>query len=62
MGVTKIMERTMVPTHILNAGIYQAAINTQADLMMNAKDPNISFAFCKHKPHVDSPSANPNVA
>lgn len=35
--VVKIMERTMVPTHILNAGIYQEAINVQADLMVNAK-------------------------
>jgi len=35
--VVKIMEQTMVPTHILNAGLYQAAINVQADLMVNAK-------------------------
>jgi len=35
--VVKILEQTMVPTHILNAGIYQSAINTQADLMVNAK-------------------------
>ena len=35
--ITKIMEQTMVPTHILNAGIYQEAINTQADLMHTAK-------------------------
>ena len=31
------MEQTLVPTHILNAGIYQQAINVQADLMQNAK-------------------------
>lgn len=35
--VTKIIEQTMIPTHILNAGIYQQAINVQADLMLNAK-------------------------
>ena len=35
--ITKIMEQTMVPTHILNAGIYQEAINVQADLMHTAK-------------------------
>ena len=35
--ITKIMEQTMVPTHILNAGIYQEAINVQADLMYTAK-------------------------
>ena len=31
--ITKIMEQTMVPTHILNAGVYQEAINVQAELM-----------------------------
>ena len=35
--ITKIMEQTLVPTHILNAGVYQEAINVQADLMQNAK-------------------------
>jgi len=35
--ITKIMEQTLVPTHILNAGIYQEAINTQAELMRSAK-------------------------
>jgi len=35
--ITKIMEQTMVPTHILNAGIYQEAINVQAELMHTAK-------------------------
>jgi hypothetical protein len=35
--ITKIMERTMVPTHILNAGVYQEAINVQAELMHTAK-------------------------
>ncbi len=35
--VVKIMEQTLVPTHILNAGIYQQAINVQADLMLNAQ-------------------------
>ena len=35
--ITKIMEQTMIPTHILNAGVYQEAINTQAELMRTAK-------------------------
>ena len=39
--VTKIMEQTMVPTHILNAGLYQKAINVQADLMMNARSETV---------------------
>jgi hypothetical protein len=34
--VVNILERAVVPTHILNAGIYQEAINTQAELMRNA--------------------------
>jgi hypothetical protein len=35
--VIKIMEQSIIPTHILNAGIYQKAINVQADLMYNAR-------------------------
>ena len=34
--VVNILERAVVPTHILNAGIYQEAINTQAELMRTA--------------------------
>lgn len=37
--VVKIMEQTIVPTHILNANIYQEAINVQAGIM---KDPQVS--------------------
>lgn len=33
MLVNKIMEQTLVPTHILNADMYQKAINVQASLM-----------------------------
>lgn len=33
--VTKIMERAMVPTWILNQDVFQAAINTQYELMMD---------------------------
>lgn len=39
--ITKIMEQTMVPTHILNAGVYQEAINTQADLMRNGSSDTV---------------------
>lgn len=35
--VIKIIEQTIIPTHIINHGTYQLAINTQADLMINAK-------------------------
>ena len=34
--ITRIMEQTLVPTHILNAGVYQEAINTQVELMRSA--------------------------
>jgi glutamine synthetase type III len=34
--VNLILEQTLVPTWVLNADIYQKAINTQADLMMNS--------------------------
>lgn len=39
--VVKIFERTLIPTHILNAGLYQEAINTQADLMRNARSETV---------------------
>lgn len=35
--VNKLMEQTLVPTHILNQDIFQQAINTQAALMLSAK-------------------------
>ncbi len=34
--VNLIYEQTLIPSHVLNQGIHQAAINTQADLMVNA--------------------------
>lgn len=36
MLVNKIWEQTLVPSYILNADVYQKAINTQAYLMVNA--------------------------
>ena len=33
--VNKIMEQTLVPVHVLNADIYQKAINKQANIMTN---------------------------
>lgn len=35
--VVKILEQTMIPTYILNADIYQQAINVQAELMVSAR-------------------------
>lgn len=35
--VNLIWEQTQVPTWVLNQDVYQQAINTQADLMLNAK-------------------------
>ena len=34
--VNKILEQTLVPSHILNADLYQKALNTQASLMTTA--------------------------
>jgi len=35
--VNKILDQTMIPNHIINAPVYQKAINQQAHLMMNSK-------------------------
>jgi hypothetical protein len=35
--VNKLMEQTLVPTHILNQDLFQKALNTQAELMMHSK-------------------------
>jgi hypothetical protein len=34
--VNKVFEQSSIPTHILNADVFQKAINVQADLMSNA--------------------------
>ena len=39
--VNKIFEQTLVPTHVLNADIFQKAINTQAYLMLNANSEKV---------------------
>lgn len=39
--VTLLMERSLVPTHILNAPMYQRALNVQAELMMSAKSEKV---------------------
>jgi hypothetical protein len=39
--VNKIYEQTLIPTHVLNADIYQKAINTQAYLMLNANSEKV---------------------
>ena len=35
--VNDIYERSLIPIHVLNAGLFQEALNTQAHLMMSAK-------------------------
>lgn len=35
--VNLIFEQTLIPVYVLNQDMYQKALNTQADLMMNAK-------------------------
>lgn len=39
--VNLILEQTLVPTWVLNQDIYQKAINTQADLMINANSERV---------------------
>lgn len=39
--VNKIMEQTLVPMHVLNADIYQKAINTQVKLMNSANSEKV---------------------
>lgn len=39
--VVLIYEQSLIPTHILNAPLYQSAINVQADLMLNAKSEKV---------------------
>lgn len=39
--VNKIYEQTLIPTHILNADLFQKAINVQAELMLTAKSEKV---------------------
>lgn len=39
--VNLIFEQTLIPTHILNAPLFQQALNTQATLMMTAKSEKV---------------------
>lgn len=39
--VNLIFEQTLIPTHILNADLYQKAINTQAELMATANSEKV---------------------
>lgn len=39
--VNLIFEQTLIPTHILNAPMFQQALNCQADLMMNANSEKV---------------------
>lgn len=39
--VNLILEQTLIPTHILNADLYQRAINVQAELMIGAKSEKV---------------------
>ncbi len=39
--VNLIMAQTLIPTHVLNAPMFQQAINTQADLMLYAKSEKV---------------------
>ena len=39
--VNLIFAQTLVPTHVLNAPLFQQALNTQADIMMNSQSDKV---------------------
>lgn len=39
--VNMVFEQTLIPVHILNADVYQKAINTQAELMLTARSEKV---------------------
>jgi hypothetical protein len=56
--VNLILEQTLVPTWVLNQGIYQQAINTQAELMMTANSEKVrSDAANSILTHLKKPDA-----
>jgi hypothetical protein len=56
--VTQLLEQSLVPTHILNADVFQEAINTQARLMMTAKSEKVrSDAANSLMSHLKPPEA-----
>lgn len=57
--VNKIVEQTLVPMHVLNADIYQKAINKQAVLMMTANSEKVqSDAANSLLTHLKPPEAS----
>ena len=56
--VTAILEQSLIPTHIANAGLFQQAINTQAELMTTAKSEKVrSDAAANLIMHLKPPEA-----
>lgn len=66
--VNLILEQTLVPTWVLNQDLYQRAINTQADLMINAQSEMVrttaanSILTHLSKPKEAGPLVNLNLA
>ncbi len=57
--VNLIYEQTLVPTHVLNADIFQKAINVQAELMIGAKSEKVRCdAANSILNHLKRPEAN----
>lgn len=57
--VNKIVEQSLVPMHVLNADIYQKAINKQATLMMTANSEKVqSDAANSLLTHLRAPETN----
>lgn len=65
--VNLILEQSLVPSWVLNQDIYQRAINTQADLMVNAKSEKVrtmaADSLLKHlaKPQEAGPLVNIDI-
>jgi hypothetical protein len=57
--VNKIYEQTLIPSHILNADMFQSALNVQATLMVNANSEKVrSDAANSLLTHLKSPEVN----
>lgn len=57
--VTKILEQSLVPSWVLNQDLYQKALNTQAELMQNARSEKVrSDAANSLLTHLKMPETN----
>ena len=56
--MNKILEQTLIPAYVMNASVFQQAINVQADLMLHAKSEKVrSDAAANLIMHLKAPEA-----